>query len=471
MRCLAVLREGLTGLVKLATISAADSGLGSLRVEPSIATWTNRETPPPLWTGHQPWLWHPGILAKYFAIDAANPNGRSINLVVDHDVQDAVRLDLPRRHDNVWSIKHVRLGTMQAEVPTGCQPAIDAEKAVWILRNEVSSTRGVSLDPLSDAWSQPQVRMASTLGRQVAGVLSFLMRPWLDGHWEDQMSTELCEAAWFGEALHALLHEAPAMAAAYNRAAAAVPEAGVGWLGRSREWVELPLWLLGWERPRRRVFADVSDTTPWLIDEHGQRLDWEAKGLGPNGVWLAPKALWMTALIRRRVEACGGFVHGTGGAVYDRAMEHWWKAWRNESLAPKAVATTDLVLDLPGPTADRDELARAVWWEHHLPHNVDRYPGVEAAHPELVAEKAGLLAAMLSDPDRKRRRAAFNRIHAINATLTDAHHVLIDQAQKARRRAEAGLANAAIRRKRDWCFALYPQDSLRALRDAVRAAH
>ncbi|MEM8783227.1 MAG: hypothetical protein AAGE65_10295 [Planctomycetota bacterium] len=401
---------------------------------------------------------------------AAAPDGDAIDLVVDHDVQDALRLTLPVRRDSGWSTQTLVLGPALHDVPTGCQPAIDADEAVRALCESGRAARGVTLGPLVDAWSTPEARDAPTLGRQVAAVLTALMRPWRDALWEPRFSTELCEQPWFAAELRALLEDAPEMAAAYNRAAAAVPEAGVAWLGRGREWVELPVWRLEWNRPRRRVFADVSDAVPWLVGEDGQRLDWEADGLGRDGVWLAPKALWMTALIRRQRDRCAGFVHGTGGAVYDRAMERWWAEWRGEALAPKSSATADATLPLPGPVADRAERARAIWFEHHLPHNLDRVAEVAAAHPDLVAEKNGLLAGMRDERDRRRRRAAFDRLHTINAALADAHHVLLDRAARDRQRAEVGRANAALRRKRDWCFALYPEATLNALRDAVHSA-
>ena len=95
----------------------------------------------------------------------------------------------------------------------------------------------------------------------------------------------------------------------------------------------------------------------------------------------------------------------------------------------------------------------------------DALPSAELA--ALVAEKAALLDRMDADRDRRRRRAAFDRLHTINAALSDAHHVLIDRAARERRDAEAGLANTALSARRDWCFALYPEAKLSTLRDAV----
>ena len=447
-----------------------------------MATWTRADDAPPLWTGHQPWPWHPGILAKYLAVDAACSAARSrdpaaapcINLVVDHDAHDTLRLTVPVRdasetRDVAWRPHTLQLAPTRPDVPPGCQPAVDNALVVRALTQLHHEQPDLRLEPLIAAWHAQPARDAPSLGHQMAAVLRSLLSPWLACPWEDRFSTALCAQPWFAAELSALLHDARDMATAYNRAVASVPDAGVTPLATSRELIELPVWLLGWNQPRRRVYADLADATPWLVDEHGRRFEHE-QPLGRDSLWLAPKALWMTALLRRRTTDCAGFVHGTGGLTYDRAMQHWWTHWRGEPLAPMALATADLTLDLPGPTATPQEHRRAVWLAHHLPHNLDRIQSVAAAHPELVAEKADLLAHMHDDRDRRRRRAAFERLHTLNAALADAHHVLIDRAQRQRRQTELGLRNAALSARRDWPFAIYPDESIAALADTIRAA-
>ena len=127
-------------------------------------------------------------------------------------------------------------------------------------------------------------------------------------------------------------------------------------------------------------------------------------------------------------------------------------------------------MGLDAPLAGAADLASARWRAHSLPHNLDRVPDIAAGHGDLVEEKRLLLASMDDDRDRARRAAAFQRIHRINAALADAHHAVLDAAERAVATAEAGVANRRVARRRDWPFFLYPEEALAKLRREV-AAH
>ena len=253
-------------------------------------------------------------------------------------------------------------------------------------------------------------------------------------------ATALARAPWFAEEIHRLLHDAERCVAHYNRAAARDRSAGIAPLQREPFRVELPLWHLTQNAPRQRVYADLADTAPLLTVEDGTAIR--------NTSDLAPRALLMTAWLRRQ-PGCGLFIHGTGGGRYDTITDAWWAAWRNEPLAPIAVATADQRLAFDAPVNDGADVARAVWHAHHLPHNPDRVLGLDGP---LVDEKAALLRTMYDDRDPARRRAAFHRIHAINAALVAQHPQALDDARARLRRTRRGVTNATIAHRRDWPF-------------------
>jgi hypothetical protein len=62
---------------------------------------------------------------------------------------------------------------------------------------------------------------------------------------------------------------------------------------------------------------------------------------GEKPDFVAPRALTLTAIAR--LALCDAFIHGTGGARYDRAMERWIRAAFGEeahaALSPMTVAT------------------------------------------------------------------------------------------------------------------------------------
>jgi hypothetical protein len=113
-----------------------------------------------------------------------------------------------------------------------------------------------------------------------------------------------------------------------------------------------------------------------------------------------------------------------------------------------------------------------VWYQHWLPHNVDRAAGrVNGSLASLVDEKRRLLASMDDDRDRRRRAGLFDRLHAINDALSESHRPMLDAADADVDHARAGVLNADTVRRRDWCFALYPPERLRSAISIETEAH
>ncbi len=491
--------------------------------DPPLDHWQPSRPPtgrPVIATGHQAWLWHPGILAKDLAMVAAAAahDADTLHLVVDHDVHEALTLQLPIIEGDALRIETLRLASMDApggdeqiaspgatggspasarrdasrhwrtsrqwhpdrsSIPTGAQPPVDAATVIHTLEQARAPRWGghlarrrpdepgtpaahlpVDLQPLITAWTD--LPRCESLAQQITQVLARLRSP-LVGRLPLLYSTHLCRDAAFQAQVDMMLHDASRCVTAYNQAVVASPEAGMWSLGVERERIELPLWWVRWGQPRGRVYADVADSTPLLVDDQGRPVD--AASTDIHHGLLAPRALLLTAYLRRH--GCNFFIHGKGGGVYDRVMEQWWDSWmqsRGEDarLAPMAVVSADVHLPFDAPVADGAALERAVWYRHHLPHNVDRELGLDG---EQVRRKRELLATMDADRDRPRRRAAFREIHRINDELAAAHGEALAAADEELARTRQGVANQAIAEKRDWCFALYPPASLAALKE------
>ncbi len=199
-----------------------------------------------------------------------------------------------------------------------------------------------------------------------------------------------------------------------------------------------------------------------LVDERDRELDPAGAGV----VWhAAPRAVLLSAVMRRW--RCGLFIHGRGGAVYDRVTDAWWRAWRGEALPAAAMVTADVRLPLEVPVASRQERDRAVWYRHHLPHNVDRHAHLTPIGRAKASAKAALLEQLRDEPGKRRKAAAFQGLHRINADLAKLHPELVAQARAAVARAEAGVRNAGVAARRDWPFVLYPADRIAALQAAI----
>jgi hypothetical protein len=373
-------------------------------------------------------------------------------------------MELPFRDWRLLGCWRVRLAPENHALPSGSQPAAGAGRIVAALKSLQNEAPAADLRPLID--SAAQLPPCRTLAEQVGAWTAGLMAPWADAA-PLLFATQLNLLPSFDGLVRRMVDDARACVAAYNRAVGRHPAARVAPLAESLDRAELPLWARGWEQPRLKVFADLSDTRPALALESGEIID--LHGLPSartrrGGLQLAPKALFMTALLRR--SCCDLFIHGKGGGVYDAITESWWRDWMGEELAPMAVVSADLYLPFDVPVATPGDLAKARWYSHHLPHNLDR---VLSLHDAGAARKRVLLEQMNRDDNRARRAAAFAELHAINARLAADHPEAIHAAAGRLEETEIGVLNHGLARKRDWCFALYPPAQLDALRDEIAA--
>jgi len=408
---------------------------------------------PVVTSGHQPGFWHPGILAKAVAgAMAARAHGAGrLWLVVDHEPGAPLELPWPEIRGERLFARVLRLHAADPEVPTGCQPPV-APQAL--------AARAEALD--AGPWAGALARMVEalseasgcrSLAEQVAVAAARLAEPWA-GRWPLLFVQDLARVPAFASIVQAVIGEAGDCVAAYNAAVAGEPDAGVRPLVRGAGRAELPLWAVAWGKPRQPV---------WVEEASGRLLDGAGRSLEAGAWRLLPRALLLSAAMRRLVP--GLFVHGRGGGRYDRLTDAWWQAWRGEPLAGRAVVSADLTLPLHVPVAEPAEWIRARWYAHHLPHNLDRELGLQG--PE-VERKRRRLATMDADRDPVRRRAGFEEIHRVNRALAEAHPEALEAAAQALARAEAGVANRHVARRRDWPFPLYPPEALEGLRETAR---
>lgn len=378
-------------------------------------------------TGHQAALWHPGILAKYAAVAGAAKKfgAKPLHVVVDQDQHETMALDVPRVDGDRIVVDRAVLGETNPNVPTGMQPPVNAHSGVAVIDRALRT-----------------VGAKDTLAQQVAALLAELYRPFV-GEIETIFASELLRDS---NVVDQMLADGDACILHYNAAVSEYPGAGIAPLEVRDDRVELPLWRMLWQTPRRRVFVHGDQ----LIDERGEEITDRNE--------LAPRALLLTAVMRS--ERCHLFIHGTGGYVYDRITESWWQHWTGETLAPMALVTADLHLQFDAPVCDRETLQRAAWWAHHVPHNIDRALSLEG---DMVRRKRELLDHMDDDRDRARRARAFGELHDINAQWVAKYGHLVQEAQHALRQARAGVANRRTAMRRDWCFALYPAQQLHEL--------
>jgi hypothetical protein len=429
----------------------ADVPVGSLAGS-SLEQWRRRTRDelglavdrPLVATGHQTLLWHPGILVKYLAVQAMATGPDDIataNLIVDQHTSAFGAFDVPvRRDDGELAVRTIALTEANDGVPMGWHSAFEPQQPRDIAAALPSVTTGIDriVDRVRAHADEPNAAL------QMAAALGDLMSPWVPA-WPAVCSSDLMNTSLAAAVLDAMASDPASCAAAYNAAVAAVPDAGIGPLAVTADRVELPLWRRGADK--RRVHADDRDVARWLAG-------------GTDRPALLPRALLLTLLVR--LGMCDLFVHGTGGARYDRAMEHWLQQWLGLRAAPIAVVTASLRLPLGTDDAEpitievAQRAARRVW---HDPETTGSLPG---------PEKTALLAAINAAPRRSRERLdAFRRLHARLEELRGQQAQRVTDAREQVEIARRHAREAPIAARRDWAFSLYPKTTIDELAGAI----
>lgn len=268
---------------------------------------------------------------------------------------------------------------------------------------------------------------------QMAAALADLARPW-SAPMTDVTSTALIGTT-LGRAMLELMAKDPRRCAElYNRAVEAVPEGGLTKLGIGLDRVELPVWKIAPDHRRVPAFDSDLHSSPGLL----------------------PRALLMTALVR--LGMCDLFVHGTGGAAYDRAMEIWIRDWLGAEPCPIAVATATLRLPL-GDDSDQVDPSRARNAAHRGWHDPQSLAGPLGSRADNApsAAKREFLEQINAAPRRSAdRRRLFRRLHAHLVAQRRKHADVLEALRKRADEAAARAADTAIAGRRDWAFPLYP---------------
>ncbi len=190
-------------------------------------------------------------------------------LVVDHDEVEPLSFDVPTLRDERLGVARVRLERERPGVPPACRPAAPPPT-------------------LGDAWpadaALPPGRLVDGVRRAAAGrrhpgrstrrgCCCTSPRRCSRGRRRSCSPAGLQDHPMLGprfqSLVHRLLADATAAVATLNAAARAHPAAGVAPLPMHPFLVELPLWKLAEGQPRGRVYADLADAEPWLVDERG----------------------------------------------------------------------------------------------------------------------------------------------------------------------------------------------------------
>lgn len=383
-------------------------------------------------SGHQPIVFHPGIISKLIALDhlAQESGAHPVWIVPDQDVVDPALIRQPNGSRKELSVSEIRLGGSPiGQTPSALSgplqidpdlPAVLESLGSWISGYEHEDT-------LARQFSSAIIAMLSErLGIREPTIL----------YASDLMKT-------VGDSLlESILDNPKSAIQAYNAAVEKHPNAGVRPLRIKQDRIELPFWRLVTDS-RSEVFVDPTGKA----------------GFDRSG--LAPRGLTMTAIMRSLL--CELFIHGTGGYDYDQITTEWIKNWCNQPLAPIVGITADIYLDLDLP--ELPSTAGAIWKAHHAKHDPSML-GDESAS-ESKAQLVQAIRDSKARGDRSESAKLFAQLQKLLVHTRREHAEELARLDQAVDDARSLERISEIAQERSWAFPLYTDQQLESLKALV----
>lgn len=451
-------------------------------------------------TGHQPEFFHPGVWLKGAAAGflARRAGGTATYLVVDSDVPGRVALACPVQSGGQLSILNLK-AAIDARRSWEQFDAADVRQIRRLLLEPAlvaGDSEPAALAAFRTAWTDtPDATSAGHVDRWIRAMdrCHELARVPACAFLRISDVFSLDDDAIAADFVAHLVLNAGVFASAYNAALAEyrlarrirgtqhpVPDLLV-----ADGVVELPFWLLRAGRPRARLgvrhsrddvelLADGQPVGRLALSGVARRPAAALRGALPH-LHLRPRALTQTMFAR--LFLCDLFIHGIGGAKYDQITDGIIRRFFNVDPPGYACISGTLRLPLPRKEAAPGDLEALRRVRRDVRFNPQRYladrAGEPAVHERIIARQSAI-----AESDRLRRespraggqrRDAFLRIRRLNDELQPfvARGLLADRNLDKLR---ADIDHNRIADSREWFFAIYPDNKLMQLREAVEQA-
>ena len=444
---------------------------------------------PLVMTGHQPAFYHPGVWFKNHLADrlARRLSGVSVNMVLDSDLPGQLGLTVPVPTGNgvrVESIDYARVHpgrTWEEHVPDDSWDVtgfVEKVKGVLPVRYEESLFADFAGGLLSARAEATNVADLVTRARHMLERNARMHN--LEVSASDICSTRafflfvldvLCDVERFREVYNASL-------ALYRKthrvrgSANPLPDLARG---------ETPFWAYrkgGLRRPLelRPVgdgvallvegeafvvidggdLADMREGRQAAFDRTADRLLKET-----GDVRIRTRALTTTIFLRLFVADV--FIHGIGGAHYDRITDAIIREYFR--VEPPGFITASATMHLPFRLSDAsaDEVGRLKRLLRDLVHNPDRHLDEAVTSQDRVRKVLARKRDLIARPrggTRRERREVFDAIHAVNTALQP---LVVSKRRTARdelARTERDVAVNRVLASREYAFLLFGRDEL-----------
>ncbi|MFQ6049250.1 MAG: hypothetical protein ACE5K7_07795, partial [Phycisphaerae bacterium] len=246
--------------------------------------------------------------------------------------------------------------------------------------------------------------------------------------------------------------------------------------------IELPVWAYGPDEPRQRLLVGRAGQSITL--EAGSRVigrlaagDLERiETAGPalreaTNRALRPRALSLTLWARLLLGDV--FIHGIGGAKYDRITDDLIRRYFGVEPPGMICASATLRLPLQRFEVSRGDLLAAIHRQRDLRFNPQRYLGNDGAVRELVGQKRQAIgeSARLREQDRYNhaaRRGVFEHIRRLNEQMLSLAPELAEQFARQVGQVRQQLAENVLANSREYFVGLHSRERLAELAERIR---
>lgn len=404
---------------------------------------------PIVFSGHQPIIFHNGILAKFIAQHrAAQLVGASrVWIVADQDPVNPAQIRVPNGIGAALHAETIDLIPPES-FPDGCASASIPSQPISGTTNErlrglASMLSSAQLPTAFEEWNS--VEEYRSVAKQFAhSTIVYACERLRVSVPKLIFASELFSSDTLWGIVEQMLTDPHACVEAYNEAAARYPDARVRPLEVSDTRVELPMWGL------RSMEARVPITT-----DNYQEYEREE---------LAPRGLFMSLLVRAHLGDL--FIHGTGGWVYDNITQYWARDWLGIDLAPMALVTATQRLDLGFEPDQIIDPARAMWEAHHAKHNPSAVGDLDTQKKkDMCLRRIKEMQQHNEDPS-----SIYFQMHRVLEEFRTVHADALAGFDERVRVAKKMQKQIEIAADRTWAFPLFDDDALHALKDRIHDA-
>ena len=442
-------------------------------------------------TGHQPEFIHAGVWAKHVVTArlAQAVGGSALNLIVDQDSPKADTLPVPDTSSFPNQIKRIKAfanisGSAYEHIAVPSAEVTDA--LISNCKSYLESHYNDSMLPVFFDAYQRKSLIESMEQNQPGDWVDLMIqaRNAVDKILNIEITNERISNLSMLPLLGEIIFHKEKFVSAYNRALveyrkqhrvknAARPLPN---LYTKTDLHEIPFWAYKPNQPRRRLFVKTSSTTLSLLageepisETDKQDLsDWDKTQSLLTDIYpwvIRPRALILTLWARLFLSDL--FIHGIGGAKYDRITDNLIRNYFNINPPAMACVSATLYMNFLQYPKAQTQLKIARHQLRDIRFNPQRYIQSDVAS-ELIAQKeiaaAHALELKRNKPDKHGdRKQVFDKIKTINQELlakaTHEQQRISDHVQV--------LTGQSIQHhnavKRDYFFAMLPEYKLRIL--------